>query len=119
MTGQFRFNDFEGLRRAPRVGFELPVRCKDGITRSTVMLKDMTQFGAQVQGITRQRVGEPLTLLLPGLPATTAYVVWANAMTAGLEFDRPLHPEAFAELVSDYAIGHARKPAGLPVRHAA
>jgi len=119
MTPEFASGGFERQRRAPRVGFELPVRCKDGVTRSTVMLKDMTQFGAQVQGIARQRVGEPLTLLLPGLPATTAYVVWANAMTAGLEFDRPLHSEAFAELVSDYAIGQARKPAGRPMRHTA
>ena len=38
-------------RRAPRIGFELMVRCSHGPTRTTVMLKDMTRFGARIEGL--------------------------------------------------------------------
>lgn len=119
MAMELASDGFEAQRRAPRIGFELPVRCKNGLTRSTVMLKDLTPYGARVEGIPRQRIGEPLTLLLPGLRAKTAYVVWSDAMTSGLEFDHPLHPDAFEALVSDYAIGQMRKAAERPIRYAA
>lgn len=102
-------NDFTSLRRAARVGVELPVRCKHGLIRSTVMLKDLTPHGARIEGIGAQRVGESITLLLPGLArAVTAFVVWSDLATSGLEFDYPLHEPDFVTLVSDYAIGQMR-----------
>jgi hypothetical protein len=97
------------LRRAWRVGFELPVRCKHGLVRSTVMLKDMTTHGARIEGIPRQRIGEALTLFLPGLAPKTAFVVWSEPKTAGLEFELPLHQDVFATMVADFAIGHLRR----------
>lgn len=111
----------EGManRRRERTGFELPVRCKHGVIRSTVMLKDLTAYGARIEGLERQRIGESITLLLPGLKAKNAYVVWSQGMASGLEFDHPLHDDVFDALVSDYAIGNMRKAAKHPVRHAA
>lgn len=97
-------------RRAPRIGVELPVRCKVGLIRSTVMLKDMTMHGARIEGIGLQREGESITLLLPALPAVTAFVAWSQPMASGLEFLHPLPEHAFAELVRDYAIN--RTPPG-------
>ncbi|EGD57439.1 hypothetical protein Y88_3749 [Novosphingobium nitrogenifigens DSM 19370] len=94
-------------RRAPRVGFELPVRCKHGLVRSTVMLKDMTRFGARIEGVELPRLGEPITLLLPGQAARMAFVVWARGRTSGLEFGDPLHQQVFDDLIRDYAIGTA------------
>jgi hypothetical protein len=94
-------------RRAPRVGFELPVRCKHGLVRSTVMLKDMTPFGARIEGINATEIGEAITLLLPGQSPLTAFVVWIHGTTSGLEFGAPLPDETFDALISDYAIGHA------------
>ena len=108
------------LRRTPRVGFELPVRCKHGLTRQTVMLKDLTPYGARIEGLDKQRIGEPITLMMPGLRAKTAYVVWSEPMASGLEFDHPLHDSVFDTLVTNFAIGHHRKTAaGHPVRRAA
>ncbi|MCW1382839.1 hypothetical protein OLX02_08380 [Novosphingobium sp. KCTC 2891] len=111
--------DVGALRRAERIGLELPVRCRRGVIRSTVMLKDLTPYGARVDGLEKQRIGEPLTLLIPGLQAKTAYVVWSEPMASGLEFDHPLHQAVFDALVSDFAIGHYRKVAKRPIRRAA
>ena len=133
------FEEFEGVeninhRRARRVGFELPVRCKHGLVRSTVMLKDMTTHGARIEGIPRQRIGDSVTLFLPELAPKLAFVVWSKDKTSGLEFELPLHENVFANLVADFAIGHLQRlelgraetdlaakanPAVPPARHAA
>jgi hypothetical protein len=116
-------------RRTRRVGFELPVRCKHGLVRSTVMLKDLTTHGARIEGIPRQRIGESVLLFLPSLAPKTAFVVWSEEKTSGLEFELPLHEKVFATLVADFAIGHLRRlemgrpditsPEPRPARHAA
>lgn len=93
-------------RRAARIGVEMPVRGKAGLTRSTFLLKDLTRQGARISGIGMQRVGEPITLLLPGAPrATIAFVMWANSSDAGLEFLDPLDDGLFDALIRNYAIG--------------
>jgi hypothetical protein len=133
------FDEIDGTgqikqRRLRRVGFELPVRCKHGLVRSTVMLKDLTTHGARIEGIPRQRIGESVTLFLPELAPKIAFVVWSEDMTSGLEFEHPLHENIFANLVAAFAIGHLKrletgrpasdaaakaKPALPPTRHAA
>lgn len=112
-------HDFGGQRRATRIGVELPVRCKHGLIRSTVMLKDLTPFGARIEGIGHQREGEPITLMLPGLArAMTAFVMWSESTASGLEFDTPLGADDFAALIADYAIGQMPRMAQhmAPVR---
>lgn len=112
-------------RRAERVGLELMVRCRRGVSRTTVMLKDLTPYGARIEGIEKLRIGEPITLMLPGLQPKLAFVMWSEPMASGLEFEHPLHEDVFASVVSDFAIGHYRKVAQAaaaphrPVRHAA
>ena len=96
-------------RRAKRIGFELPVRCKHGLVRSTVMLKDLTTHGARVEGIPKQRIGESILLFLPDLAPKTAFVVWSEEKSSGLEFEHPLHANVFATLVADFAIGHLQR----------
>lgn len=133
------FEDFDSVeninhRRARRVGFELPVRCKHGVSRSTVMLKDMTTHGARIEGIPHQRIGDFVTLFLPELAPKLAFVVWSKDKTSGVEFELPLHENVFANLVADFAIGHLQRleigrpetdaviqarPVVLPTRHAA
>ncbi|WP_298188874.1 PilZ domain-containing protein [Novosphingobium sp.] len=118
-------DEFEGVeninhRRARRVGFELPVRCKHGVTRSTVMLKDMTTHGARIEGIPRQRIGDTVILFLPELSPKLAFVVWSKDRTSGVEFELPLHETVFANLVADFAIGHLQRlEMGRPVSDAA
>ena len=94
-------------RRAPRIGFQLPVRCRRGVVRSTIMLKDMTTHGAKIEGLADLHIDEPLTLLLPDLQPMEAYVTWSSGHSAGVEFGNPLRPDVFGQLVADYAIGGA------------
>lgn len=114
--------EFEAKRRASRVGIELPVRCKHGATRSTVMLKDLNQYGARIEGLEKLRIDEPIYLMLPGLQPKLAFVVWSRERVSGLEFEHRLHDEVFERLVSEFAIRHFREghaPKLAPVRHAA
>jgi len=96
----------EYRRREARIGFELPVRCQRHLTRRTVILRDMTTHGARIDGLGKMHLDELVTLLLPGLQAKDAWVAWSTDHSAGLEFERPLHPDVFHQLVADYAIGH-------------
>lgn len=114
-------NNPDPQRKARRVGFELPVRCKHGLQRNTVMLKDLTRFGARIEGLDRPEVGEPVTLLLPDQPPRTAFVVWHRGATVGLELAEPIDTNSFEALIRDYAIGQAPKDAraatlGMPTQ---
>lgn len=109
-------------RRGPRFGIELPVRCKRGASRSTVMLKDLNPYGARIEGLEKLRVDEPIYLMLPGLQPKLAFVVWSRDRVSGLEFEHRLHDNVFETLVSEFAIRHYREghvPKLAPVRHAA
>jgi len=70
--------------------------------RATVMLRDITRFGARIDGIGALRKGEWLTLLLPGCPATEATVAWTGGSCAGLMFDTPLPQGSYDTLIVDH-----------------
>ena len=110
-------DQFATKRRAPRVGFELLVRCKQGLVRSTVMLKDMTRFGARVEGLDKPHEGEAISLMLPDQPPRMAFVMWTRGGAAGLEFGDPLPGDAFDAIIRDYAVGSQILPAPLPAPH--
>jgi hypothetical protein len=101
---------YANLRRAPRIGFELLVRCKHGAVRSTVMLHDMTRFGARIEGLRAPQEGEALSVMLPGEAPRLAFVMWAKGSAAGLEFADPLAPDVFDALIRDYGIGSLPPP---------
>ncbi|NBC35769.1 hypothetical protein GTZ99_04270 [Novosphingobium sp. FSY-8] len=85
--------------RAERVSFDMMVRYRFEGLRATVLLKNLTCGGARVEGIDGLRVGDMVTLNLPSLKPKEATVVWTMGHAAGLEFERPLHPDIFEELV--------------------
>ncbi|MBA3054587.1 MAG: PilZ domain-containing protein [Sphingomonadales bacterium] len=94
---------FPQVRRAERHAVDLLVRYAWQGLRATVMLKDLTCFGARIEGIAALRTGDELTLLLPGLPATRATVAWVAGRSAGLTFEQALASAALDELVRDFA----------------
>lgn len=114
-------NACAGKRRAPRIGFELMVRCSHGAARSTVLLKDMTRYGARIDGLVAPELGEAVMLMLPGMPARMAFVMWTQGAAAGLEFADPIDEGAFAQIIRDFAIGlpPVLPPQATPVRAAA
>ncbi|WP_237449492.1 hypothetical protein [Novosphingobium silvae] len=97
----------EGLRVAEREPVEMMAHFRRGIASTTVMLKDLTPFGARVEGVGALEVDEMITLSLPGCRPSLAFVAWANAHCAGLEFVEPLPAELFADLVAHYGMSAA------------
>lgn len=91
-------------RRHSRAQVEMLARFRRGVISTTVVLKDLTPFGAKVEGIGPLEADEVVTLTLPECRPTLAFVAWANDHGAGLEFVQPLGDALFAELVSQYGL---------------
>jgi hypothetical protein len=94
-------------RAQERQAVELLVRFAWNGLRGTAMLKDLTRFGARIEGITALRKGDWLTLLMPGLPATDAMVAWTAGSTAGLAFADPLDEQGHGDLIANFAVSIA------------
>ncbi len=88
--------------RSERISFDMMVRYRFDGTRTTTLLRNLTCGGARIEGIEGLRCGDTVTLSLPSLKPKEAKVVWMVGDSAGLEFDRPLHPDIFEELVLHY-----------------
>ncbi|MBB3953122.1 hypothetical protein [Novosphingobium sediminicola] len=89
--------------RAERISFDLMVRYRSLEDRGPTLLKNLTCGGARVEGVAGLRCGDKVTLCLPSLAPKEATVVWLLDLSAGLEFDRPLHPDIFEEMVLRHA----------------
>jgi len=96
--------------RAERVSFDLPTRLRFGPLRAPTLLRNLTCGGARVEGLDGLRAGDKVTLYLPSLKPKTATVAWAEGVLVGLEFDRPLHPDIFEDLVHHHARRRDRTP---------
>jgi len=92
-------NEDTYVPRAERVSFDMLVRYRRDGVRATMLMKNLNCDGARVEGLTGLRFGDTITVMLPSLAPKEARVVWIDGMAAGLEFDRPLHPDIFETLV--------------------
>lgn len=92
-------------RRHIREQVEMMARFRRDLVSSTVMLKDLTRFGARIEGIGLLEKDEAVSLALPGCRPSMAFVAWANDHCAGLEFAEPLDHAVFVDLVARYALG--------------
>ncbi|MEJ2408942.1 MAG: hypothetical protein P8Y58_10405 [Novosphingobium sp.] len=92
-------------RRQRREQVEMMARFRRDLVSSTVMLKDLTRFGARIEGIGQLETDEAISLALPGCRPAMAFVAWANEHCAGLEFAEPLENGVFSELVARYGLG--------------
>lgn len=92
-------------RRHARAHVEMIARFRRDIASSSVMLKDLTRFGARIEGVGLLEPDEAVSLALPGCRPSMAFVCWANDHCAGLEFAQPLDTTVFTELVARYGLG--------------
>jgi hypothetical protein len=84
-------------RRAPRapLGIKAAIR-ERGRTASDVTVSTFSAYGCQIDGfIPTCREGQAW-LKLSGLESQMVSVIWNNGTTAGVEFDRSLHPTVAA-----------------------
>lgn len=99
MIRNLMVEDVDYLPRAERVSFDMLVRYRHAGRRSTVVLRNLTAGGARIDGLEDLRWGDEITLMLPSLKPKEARVAWVSGHSAGLEFERPLHPDIFESLV--------------------
>ena len=96
-------DDVVYIPRPERISIELEVAARLAGSRVRVALKDLTCEGARIDSMAGLRYDDVITLCLPSLAPKAATVVWVKNGSAGLAFDRPLHPEVFAQLVRKHA----------------
>jgi hypothetical protein len=97
-------------RRTPRAVVEIMATFRHDLTSCTVVLKDLTRFGARVEGIGPMETDEAVSLGLPGCRPALAFVAWSDGSGAGLEFADPLAPAIYADLVARYGLGSLTNP---------
>ena len=96
-------------RREKREQVEMLAKFRRDLVSSMVMLKDLTRFGARVDGVGQLATDEAVSLALPGCRPSMAFVAWSNEHCAGLEFAEPLDGHVFSDLVARYGLGRRRQ----------
>lgn len=97
-------------RRDPRAVVEIMATFRHDLTSSTVVLKDLTRFGARIEGIGALKTDEAVSLGLPGCRPALAFVAWSDGHGTGLEFADPLDGAVYADLVARYGLGSLTNP---------
>jgi len=73
-------------------------------------LKDLTRFGARIEGIAGLEIDEAVNLGLPGHRPAMAFVSWNGAHGTGLEFAEPLAEAVYEDLVERHGLGRQNDP---------
>lgn len=92
-------------RREDRQSVEMLSRFRHGLSTITVVLKDLTQNGARLEGIGHLRRDEAVFLTLPGMKPQLSFIAWSNGHASGLEFSEPLPLEVYKRLVAVFGRG--------------
>ena len=95
-------DDMAHIPREERVRIDLEVSARVQGSRRKLVLRDLTTQGARIEALEGLRYDDILSLTLPGLKPKPAYVVWVKDGSAGIAFERPLHPEIFSTLVKKH-----------------
>jgi hypothetical protein len=64
-----------------------------------VRLFDCSPDGCKTELVERPRIGEHVLVKMPHLESLDAEVCWVDGFTAGLRFEKPLHPAVFDLMV--------------------
>ncbi|TCM18763.1 hypothetical protein EDF56_104295 [Novosphingobium sp. PhB165] len=100
-------------RREP---VEMMAKFRSAFTSCTVVLKDLTRFGARIEGIDALEIDEAINLGLPGCRPAMAFVAWSGRHGTGLEFAEPLDARVYADLVTRHGLGRQHDPLIAPPR---
>lgn len=88
-------------RRSERVSLSAEVTLRRrGATGFRVTLTDVSPDGCKVALVERPSVDERVLVKFDGIEALDSGVCWVDGFTAGLKFERPLHPAVFDLLVA-------------------
>ena len=86
----------EAQRSSERVpvGVEVTLR-RVGQTNYRVRVNDLSREGCKIDLVERPAIGEHLHLKFDGLDVLEAEVCWVDGFTAGLRFEKAIHPAVF------------------------
>jgi hypothetical protein len=76
------------------VGVDITLR-RVGGTNYRVRVNDLSPEGCRVELVERPAVGDIMHLKFDGLDVLEAEVCWVDGFTAGLRFEKPIHPAVF------------------------
>ena len=83
-------------RRSERVSLSAEVSLRrPGQSPYRIWVKDLSAEGCKVDLVQRPSEGERMLLKFEGLEALEAEVCWVDGFSAGLQFDKPIHPAVF------------------------
>jgi hypothetical protein len=83
-------------RQSERVPIEGEVSLRRiGQINYRVRLFDCSPEGCKTELVERPRIGEHVLVKMPHLESLDAEVCWVDNFTAGLRFEKPLHPAVF------------------------
>lgn len=86
-------------RRSERRDISARVQYRRSTVRMAGVTLDMSRHGVRLAAMERLRIGEALWITLPGLPPRRATVKWVDRFDIGCEFDDPLHPAVFEQII--------------------
>lgn len=83
-------------RRSARIAQTAEVSLRRiGQNNYRVRVNDLSPEGCKVELVERPRIGEHLLIRYEGLEALDAEVCWVEGFTAGLRFEKRIHPAVF------------------------
>lgn len=110
-------NEFEPLshgqerRRTNRAAVRLEVSARErGRSALATRINDFSRHGCRLEGYGFILEGAPVWIRLPGLESLTGRIAWTDGTTAGIAFDRPLHPAVAAQFEPQAAEQHGYLP---------
>ena len=88
-------------RRSERISLSADVTLRRrGMTSFRVTVSDISPEGCKVELVERPSVDEHVLLKFDGIEALDSEVCWVEGFTAGLKFERPIHPAVFDLMVA-------------------
>lgn len=72
---------------------------RSGDKGKPALLADISTDGCKVKQVLNIRAGERVWVRLPGLESQQARICWSKLDTAGVLFDKPLHPAVVEKIL--------------------
>ncbi len=91
-----------GGRRSERVSFDAEVQFRAGTRRANVRVRDISKFGARVQGVFLVHEEDHFFIKLPGMESIEARVAWVEDFEFGCEFMKPLNDVVLEALIRQH-----------------
>ena len=89
------------LRQSGRVPLEAEITMRRaGFPNFSVQIDDISLEGCRIEFVDRPALDERVWVKFDGLAAIEGSVAWVKDHSAGVKFDRAIHPAVFEDLIA-------------------